>query len=332
MTIQFYNKGNPNQISGGYLYNKYILSELEQLGAKVDYLNHPEEAKDTIVDIIVIDSLMIYELETFILRTDIPIVLLMHLPPDIFLELEEQTTREKETLNRIYQKSSIVVTGVRSQTFLQKNYAPVTKALHLLEPGMLTDWKQKTSYSVLPTKLICIGNFVKGKGHLQLLDVLALLQDLNWTLELYGNINFDKTYFQKVTDKVAELGIQERVFYRGCVAHKEINKVLKSSDLMLHFSEYETYSMVTAEAINTKLPVISSRSGAYEHFEKSGFVHYLQASEDQAIANEIRPILSDSKHYKKLRTGINKPSKTWQEIGEMFYEILKNRVKEYVNF
>lgn len=331
MTIQFYNKGNPEQISGGYLYNKYIIATLEQLGAKVEYLNHPEEAKETAIDIIVIDSLMIYELEVFILETDIPIVLLMHLPPDVFLELEEKTIREKEALKQIYKKSSIIVTGTRSQTFLQKNYATATRRLHLLEPGMLPDWQQKTNYPVLPTKLICIANLVKGKGHLRLLDTLALLQDLNWTLELYGNSDFDKVYFQEVVNKVAELGVQERVFYRGCVAHKEINKVLKKSDLMLHLSEYETYSMVTAEAINTKLPVISSRSGAYERFEASGFVHYLQANEYRAIANEIRPVISDSNRYKRLRTGINKPPKTWDEVGQAFYDILKNRTGNYVN-
>ena len=319
MSIQFYNKGNPEQISGGYLYNKYLLAHLRELGVNVEYLSEPKRSSDT--QFIVVDSLMIYELADFLLQTSLPIILLIHLPPDVFLNLEDKETANQKILAQIYAKSHIVVTGKRSQQYLN-HYELNVNQLSLIEPGMKQNWRQKTTYPDTPKHLVCIANIVKGKGHLKLLEVLAKLSDLDWQLDLYGSADMDESYFQTVKRRIIDLKLEERVNYRGCVAHDAINNVLLQADLMLQFSDFETYSMVIAEAINTKLPVISTRCGAFEQFEQSGFVHFLKTDKIDEITDEIRPILSDRIHYQKLLEGKILEIKTWKDVGRQFYQLL----------
>ncbi len=321
MNIQFYNKGNPEQISGGYLYNKYLLAELNQLGVKVEYLSVPKVSAKT--QLIVIDSLMIYELASFILQTTLPVVLLIHLPPTIFLDLEAKSAPKRTMLRRIYTKSHIVVTGERSQSYLLENYGIAKSNLSCIEPGILSSWRQKSVYPNLPKRMVCIANFVKGKGHLKMLQMLSKLSDIDWQLNLYGSADMDKEYFQEVMDCVTDLGLQERVCYSGKVAHKVINEVLLQADLLLQFSVFETYSMVIAEAINTRLPVISTRCGAYENFEQSGFVYHVNNSQVDAIAEEIRPLLSDPNRYGTLLKGSMIKTNTWEIVGQQFYQLLQ---------
>ena len=69
----------------------------------------------------------------------------------------------------------------------------------------------------------------------------------------------DDTYHRKA----AELGLLNRsVFFRGEISYREVAEEMSRCHCFVIFSDSETFSCVTAEALCTGLPVIASRAGA----------------------------------------------------------------------
>lgn len=312
MKIQFYNKGKLDSISGGYIYNRYLISGLTNLGHKITYLNSVEVAKNAeAADLIIIDSLLIVELANFILSETTPIILLIHLPPSYFQSID------KILINNIYNKTNIVVTGQRALDFLKEKYT-INKEIKLLQPGTERKLKHKKNYAKLPSKLLCISNFTRGKGHIKLLKCLALQEDRSWTLDLYGRLDIDENYNRKVLETIKSLHLTPYVNIKGTLQHKNINKILVNADLMIQFSEFETYSMIVAESICAKLPVFSLINGAYEIFNKSGFVYYSKKTSAEEISKDLKSVMYDPKEYKTITNGSSTALSTWDELASEF--------------
>ena len=61
--------------------------------------------------------------------------------------------------------------------------------------------------------------------------------------------------------RAAELGVADRVTFRGPVPHEEVQRAMATHDLLVHLSERETFGMTLVEAVSTGLPVLATRSG-----------------------------------------------------------------------
>jgi len=61
--------------------------------------------------------------------------------------------------------------------------------------------------------------------------------------------------------RAEELGVADRVSFRGPVAHEEVQRAMAEHDLLVHLSERETFGMTLVEAVSSGLPVLATRSG-----------------------------------------------------------------------
>lgn len=61
--------------------------------------------------------------------------------------------------------------------------------------------------------------------------------------------------------RAAELGVSDRVTFRGPVPHEEVQQAMADHDLLVHLSERETFGMTLVEAVSSGLPVLATRSG-----------------------------------------------------------------------
>ena len=149
-----------------------------------------------------------------------------------------------------------------------------------------------------------------------MLDVLQELRHLPWTLTVHGNAAFDPFYFRCMRRRIRDYGLADRVALLGPVPHDAINHEMQCSDLLVHFSQRESYSMVTAEAIACGLPVLSYRTGNAGAFARSGLVRYLD--EEYGEANVLGDLIEDSGTYAQLRRIGNRETRTWQDVGSEF--------------
>jgi len=108
------------------------------------------------------------------------------------------------------------------------------------------------------------GNYIKGKGQDLALASFYRLIKLNpdCTLRFAGSdLGLDKNrlFRKELEEKALEMGIQEKVSFQGWVA--DIEWLMKSSRVVLNFSESESFSLVCYEAMVYGCPVISSDCG-----------------------------------------------------------------------
>jgi glycosyltransferase involved in cell wall biosynthesis len=314
MSIRLLSRGSPDQVSGGYLYNKYLMQHLREAGLDVTYHAEPsaiERFGDN--DTVIVDSLVVGAMARRLLTSNANLILLLHVIPQ----------GDETVVEALYRRSRIVVTGDSTLTTLRERLASDGVDAVKIEPGVPAHWRTKGRYPDTARHLLTVANYIGGKGIERMLDRLPSIQNLPWSWTVYGNCALDPSYFTAMVRKAAAYGLSERVRLLGPISHQAVNEQMVSSDLLVHLSDHESYSMVTAEAIAAGLPVLSYRTGNHGVFCRSGLVRYLDHG---ALADEVlSALIGDCHAYGKLRR-IDRPERrTWRDVGREFLDWLGSR-------
>lgn len=102
------------------------------------------------------------------------------------------------------------------------------------------------------------------KGIPDLLHALARLQTqrTDWRLDIVGDGPARAEYERMVAD----LNLTNRVKFQGAKPKSEVARFMQQAHLFVLPSRFETFSVVTAEALATGLPVLVTRCGGPEEF------------------------------------------------------------------
>lgn len=115
-----------------------------------------------------------------------------------------------------------------------------------------------------PKRILFTGLLVPIKGIPYLLKALAQLnrQRGDWQLNIVG----DGPSRIEYVHLVEQLGITQKVTFHGTKSKQEVAEFMRQADLFVLPSLAETFSVVTAEALATGIPVLATRSGGPEEF------------------------------------------------------------------
>lgn len=113
-------------------------------------------------------------------------------------------------------------------------------------------------------KLLYLANYISGKGQNYALQAFKIAKDKlhNCLLVFAGGdmgLVKNKKYKLELLDLATELGIRNSVQFTDFVSDSEL--LIKTSDILLNFSESESFSMTCLEAMYYGTPVIASDSG-----------------------------------------------------------------------
>jgi glycosyltransferase involved in cell wall biosynthesis len=314
MRVRFLSKGPPDQVSGGYLYNKYLIEYLREAGVSLTY--HPDPYDFASVDkgdIVIVDSIVMAEMATRLLSVSAQLILLLHVLPDF----SRAKSIGSDVIDSLYRRSRVVVTGETTLESLRRVVVDAGLDVVKIEPGIREDWRAKASYAQRARLLLGVANYIPGKQILRMLDVLRQLRHLPWSMTLHGNSDLDPEYFTAVARRIRACGLRDRVDLLGAVPHEVINEKMLQADLLVHFSRYESYSMVTAEAIACGLPVLSHKAGNYVVFRESGLIRYLETDATSEAA-ALAALITDEQAYAQLRPVTRGPTRTWEDVGREF--------------
>ncbi len=119
--------------------------------------------------------------------------------------------------------------------------------------------------------LVSVGRLVRRKNYANLLRALATLDHEDTDLLLIG----DGPELETLKSLATELGVLDRVQFRGFVDEETKFQLLAASDAFVLTSLHEGFGLVYLEAMHCGLPVIASSGGGQEDFlvdQKTGFV------------------------------------------------------------
>ena len=156
-------------------------------------------------------------------------------------------------------------------------------------------------------RLLYLSNYIKGKGQESALEAFAGAYKENTCLRLRfvgGDMGLkkNKLFKQQLQTETEKRSLSQVIQFSGF--SDDIEKEIKAADIVLNFSEAESFSMTCAEASFYGRPVIATRSGGPEEIilhEKTGLLVKNRDVNEMTVA--ILLLASDKE--KRIQYGID---------------------------
>ncbi|MBI4763106.1 MAG: glycosyltransferase family 4 protein [Deltaproteobacteria bacterium] len=345
MKIHFIIPGELEQLTGGYIYDRKIITGLSERGYRV-VLHNPgndfpfpgRESLDQYHKIlkaiepgetVIIDSLALGPAEEIIslFSAQNPMVALMHLPLFMnpsFNEKEKKFFKFQET--RALSKMRVIIAVSRHTKQMIQKCGINPSLIQVINP-QAESLKRKENYPVAPRNLLCVANYTRNKGHSMLIEALVDLKNPDWIMRCYGDQTMERDYFAKMRQMVNSYGLENRILLNGPWPHEALPEVYRSSDLFILPSEYESYPMVLAEALVYGIPVVAAKAGGIPEVVPEGAGILFKPRSIDSLRAAINEVIGNNGLYKNLchkAAGYYKSTYCWDHNIDRFEQILKS--------
>lgn len=170
-----------------------------------------------------------------------------------------------------------------------RSYRHLQGRVHVVPNGVQVreQYIPRASDARVPT-IICVANLIAYKGHETLLDALAELTDVEWTLLLAG----DGPCRSALEGHARRLGLDPRVKFLGTTA--DVAGLLSRADLAVLPSYTEGLPNAVLEAMANSLPVVATDVGGVRQMLSCGAGTVVPARDPRALADAIRHYLENA--------------------------------------
>jgi glycosyltransferase involved in cell wall biosynthesis len=144
-----------------------------------------------------------------------------------------------------------------------------------------------------PLRVLYAGAVRPGKGLHRLLDALARVPDLPFTLDVVGSLAWPR-YAREIRRQLTRSGFEARVRLHGERSGAELWSLFRRSHVLALPSDREAYPLSCLEALGFGLPVLASSSGGTGemfHHGREGFL--LDPHDPEAWARALRGLGED---------------------------------------
>lgn len=306
-----------SNISGGYLYNRYVAAEMPK--NRFTYLQLPAlEPRMQSFDIpsaatLLLDSLYfsspewVVRLQSRARASHASLAMLVHYLPSLDPTLPPEAAEELQKAENTCLSCCMqaVVTSGYMKSVLQQRAA--------LEPALLRGLpiavaRPGLSYSApaanaplesgVEPRLLTVANWTAAKNHRFLLPVLSAANDLDWSWEIVGRGDASGVLLDRFRQTARDYGLTNRISIVDQISPPEVRRRMQSADLFLYPSRFESYGMVVAEALAAGLPVIANRTGGIPEVVGDAQAAILCTTEDDGAARaewgqSVRQLISD---------------------------------------
>ena len=301
--------------TGGYIYDRRVLALLPSLGIEAMHVALPGSfpfpteadlaATAQLVSnlpknaVLLVDGLAFGAMPARLVRGfRRPLIALCHHPLGLEAGLspDQKAAFLASETAALALADAVVVTSPATRALLVHDFAVPPQRVTVAVPG--TDPAPRAKATGRPPQLLAVGSIVPRKGYEFLLEALAALGDLEWTLTIVGADDRNAATSASVRHLIVAKGLAERVTLVGAVDQAELSDYYAKTDLFVMPSLFEGYGMVLAEAMARGLPIVCTTGGAAAETVPSGAALKVPPGDAAALAKAIRQVLGDT----ELRT------------------------------
>ncbi len=142
-----------------------------------------------------------------------------------------------------------------------------------------------------PPVIVSVGSLIPRKGHDVLIAALDAIRDRPWRARIIGSAALDPAYAAALARQVAAADFGARIELVGAVT--DTRAALAAADIFVLASEYEGYGMAFAEALSQGLPVIACRAGAIADLVPEAAGALVPPRDVPALAAALAGLLDD---------------------------------------
>ena len=169
-------------------------------------------------------------------------------------------------------------------------------------------------------RLLTVGNLVEVKGHCHLLDALRIVVDhgLAATLDVVG----DGCRRRELECQARRLGLETTITFHGHVPKERVSEMMRSADVFVLPSLWETMSCALAEAIASGVPCVATRVGGTQEVVDSRTGVLVAPGSPAALAEGVATIVRERQRFRAdtlhsiaaEKFGYDAVGKRWTEI------------------
>lgn len=330
--------GDPETRTGGYLYDRRILAELERLGRPLALCRLPDgfplpdaaakaEAERRLAALpdaalVVADGLALGALSeaTEALAARARLVALVHHPlaAETGLSEAERAALAASERRSLAAAARVIVTGPATARGLAADYGVAPERLSVVPPG--TEPAPLAAADSPAPLLLCVATLTPRKGHDLLLQALAGLRALPWRLVCAGAAR-DTDWSEALLRQLRAGGLEERVSFVGEVGEAELADLYAAADLFVLPSHLEGYGMALAEALARGLPLVTTPAAAIVETLPPDCLRLVPPGDAAALAAVLEELLGNPAARQRLREGARRARASlpdWAEAGRAF--------------
>jgi glycosyltransferase involved in cell wall biosynthesis len=331
--------------TGGYAYDRRMMTELGNLGWRIDLLDlgegfpWPDEAARATAQSrllampagrsIVVDGLAFGVLpETASqLAGRNPLLALVHHP----LALEWGLSVKQADALRASERAAlaavqgVVVTSAATARLVASDYGVPAERIVVARPGSDPALMSQGSQDGV-VRLLSVGAIVPRKGFDVLISALATLTDLSWRLTIAGDRTRDRNAAARLDADIARHALGERIAAPGAVSPQRLAALYAEADVFVLASHFEGYGMAYAEAVAHGLPVIGTSAGAIPDTVPPDAGLLVDPGDSFALARALRRVIGDADLRRRLASAARAAAPqlpTWRHSAEIFARALE---------
>ncbi len=225
----------------------------------------------------------------------VPLARILGVPVTVTAHNFDLPTRRIDELRFLQHYCARVVLVSRAYERIWAERTGSTERLTVVPNGIdLTEFPSEPQAGTRPDRLriISVSRLVVGKRIADAVRALARLRQQGIEFEYVGI--GEGPELASLTTLVNELGLAERVSLRGAVAHEQVVRELRCSDILLHPSEWESFGIAVAEGMAAQLPVVAARSPGPGDTVEHGVTGFLYEPGDvEALASYLHRLSID---------------------------------------
>ncbi len=313
--------GSLETMSGGYLYDRKLVSYLRSQGDTVEVISIPPGGYfahlsrsltfrlPAGLDVVIEDELV--HPSVLFANDDhegIPIISLVH-----NLHSSERRPAWQNALYRQIEKRHLAsVDGfIFNSAITRQSVAalvPQSKPYVLAPPGgdrlgsLSIDAVQRRLARGGPLRLLFLANVTPLKGLHVVLDAVASLPAGTCTLDVAGSLDVDRSYAMQMQQQAAHL--PTLVTFHGIIDGQPLVELLAASDVLVVPSFWEGFGIAYLEGMAFGMPAMGTTAGAIPQMIRDGVNGYMIAPGDSAaLAQIIASLASDRGLLARLSEG-----------------------------
>lgn len=351
--ITFIVPGDPNQLTGGYLYDAKMVGQIRASGKMVDVIGLPGRfpmpdsiAQDAMAKtllglgpnaLVIIDGLALGGLGDVVQRTlsqasdEAPrMVALVHHP------LADERGLDAHEKAFLHQQERIALSCaervITTSAFTAHRLIELGLVEHMplvvtpgVEPAPLAKSASMDGDLGPPHRMLCVASLTPRKGHEVLLEALHALQALPWMCQWVGDPYRNRAHADKLMARIEALSLDRRVECLGELDSDRLGKAYADADLCVLPSWYEGYGMVVTEAIARGIPVVATDGGALPDTLPSGAGTIVPAGDAKALAEALATWCQDAslrRAWKDSALAARANLNDWPKAGQRFIAAL----------
>lgn len=171
------------------------------------------------------------------------------------------------------------------------------KKVSVLAPGLDREKLALLPQATTPSRepiVLCVGHCIERKNILVLVEAFAQSAGPDWQLELVGSTTIDPAYFERVRRRCQELGVAQRVHFRGRLGQDDLNTLYARSSIFAFTSTKEGFGIALLEAMYFGLPIVAGATTAIPELVRDGENGLLAPVDDaRALACALGRLMDD---------------------------------------